>query len=61
MRVHFGGNAQCRAGVATGLIHVPNRYMHSPVEMVTLKDAEHCAQLLSEWICTLTPNMNFIP
>ncbi|MDZ4859127.1 MAG: M42 family metallopeptidase [Candidatus Hydrogenedentes bacterium] len=50
-----------RGGVATGLIHVPNRYMHSPVEMVTLKDAEHCAQLLSEWICTLTPNMNFIP
>jgi putative aminopeptidase FrvX len=50
-----------RGGVATGLIHVPNRYMHSPVEMVTLKDAENCAQLLAEWIATLTPNMNFIP
>ncbi|HRK35166.1 MAG TPA: M42 family metallopeptidase [Candidatus Hydrogenedentes bacterium] len=50
-----------RGGVATGLIHVPNRYMHSPVEMVSLKDAEHCAQLLAEWICTLTPNKSFIP
>lgn len=50
-----------RGGVATGLIHVPNRYMHSPVEMVSLKDAEHCAQLLAEWICTLKAEMSFIP
>ncbi|MCC6796624.1 MAG: hypothetical protein IT366_15995 [Candidatus Hydrogenedentes bacterium] len=50
-----------RGGVATGLIHVPYRYMHSPVEMVSLKDAEHCAQLLAEWICTLRSGMSFIP
>lgn len=50
-----------RGGVATGLIHVPNRYMHSPVEMVSLEDAEHCAKLLAEWICTLRPDMSFIP
>ncbi|PCJ64267.1 MAG: hydrolase [Candidatus Hydrogenedentota bacterium] len=50
-----------RGGVATGLIGVPNRYMHSPVEMVSLKDAERCAQLIANWICTLKPGMNFIP
>jgi endoglucanase len=50
-----------RGGVATGLIGVPNRYMHSPVEMVSLKDAEQCAQLLTDWICTLKPNTNYIP
>ena len=50
-----------RGGVATGLVGVPNRYMHSPVEMVSLKDAENCAKLLSEWICTLKPSMNYIP
>ncbi|MBX7258691.1 MAG: M42 family metallopeptidase [Candidatus Hydrogenedentes bacterium] len=50
-----------RGGVATGLISIPNRYMHSPVEMVSLNDAEHAAQLLAEWIVTLKPNTNFIP
>ena len=50
-----------RGGTATALIGVPNRYMHSPVEMVTLKDAENCAKLLADWICSLKANMNFIP
>jgi endoglucanase len=50
-----------RGGVATGLIGVPNRYMHSPVEMVSLKDAENCAKLIAEWICSLKENTNFIP
>jgi endoglucanase len=50
-----------RGGVATGLIGVPNRYMHSPVEMVSLKDVEYCSELLAEWICTLKPKHNFIP
>lgn len=50
-----------RGGVATGLISIPNRYMHSPVEMVSLKDAEHTAELLAEWLATLKPEMSFIP
>lgn len=37
-----------RGGVATGLIGVPNRYMHSPVEMISLKDAERCAKLIAD-------------
>jgi endoglucanase len=48
-------------GVATGLIGIPNRYMHSPVEMVSLDDAENCAKLIAEWVCTLKANTSFIP
>ena len=50
-----------RGGVATALISVPNRYMHSPVEMISLKDAENCAKLIAEWILTAKAGMNFIP
>jgi endoglucanase len=36
-----------RGGVATGLVAVPNRYMHSAVETVALKDLDDCANLLA--------------
>ncbi len=35
-----------RSGVATGLISIPLRYMHTPSEMVDLEDVERCIQLL---------------
>ena len=35
-----------RDGVATGLISVPLRYMHTPSEMVDLEDVERCVLLL---------------
>jgi endoglucanase len=50
-----------RGGTATGLVGVPNRYMHSPVELVSLKDAENASKLITEWVCTLKPGMTFIP
>ena len=37
-----------REGVATALVSVPNRYMHSPNEMVSLKDVDNIATLLAE-------------
>ncbi|HZK79379.1 MAG TPA: M20/M25/M40 family metallo-hydrolase, partial [Gemmatimonadaceae bacterium] len=37
-----------REGVATGLVSVPNRYMHSPNEMVSLNDLDRTATLLAE-------------
>ena len=50
-----------RAGVATGLVSVPNRYMHSPNELISLKDADNCIRLLTEYVLSLTPADTFIP
>ncbi len=50
-----------RAGVAAALIGVPNRYMHTPVEMISLKDAENCIRLLVEFAGALKPGMDFTP
>ncbi len=36
-----------RKGVATGLISIPLRYMHTPSEVVSLKDVENTARLLA--------------
>ncbi|MEY4938676.1 MAG: hypothetical protein RIQ93_411 [Verrucomicrobiota bacterium] len=38
-----------RGGVATGLVSIPLRYMHTPSEMVDLEDVERCVQLLVEF------------
>src|SRR5690606_35995690 len=39
-----------RAGVATGLISIPNRYMHSPNEMVSVRDLEQAARLVAGFV-----------
>jgi putative aminopeptidase FrvX len=36
-----------RAGVPTGLVSIPIRYMHSPVELVQLEDVHACARLIA--------------
>ncbi len=36
-----------RSGVATGLVSIPNRYMHSPCELVNIQDVENTIKLLS--------------
>jgi endoglucanase len=50
-----------REGVATAIVSIPTRYMHSPVELISLEDAEQCARLIAEWIGTLTKDASFIP
>ena len=35
-------------GIATALVSVPNRYMHSPNELVSLEDVDRAATLLAE-------------
>ncbi len=48
-------------GVPTGLVSVPNRYMHSPNEMVALEDLVRAARLLAGFARELTPKTSFIP
>ena len=48
-----------REGVATGLISVPNRYMHSPNEMVSLEDLDRTAALIAETCRAVTPETDF--
>jgi endoglucanase len=50
-----------REGVATGLVGLPNRYMHSPVEMVSLEDLERGARLLAEFCASVTPALDWTP
>ena len=48
-----------REGVATGLVSVPNRYMHSPNEMVSLRDLDAAATLLAETCRAVTAATDF--
>jgi endoglucanase len=50
-----------RAGVATGLISIPNRYMHSPVEMISLDDIDRAADLLARFAERLDATAEFTP
>ncbi len=48
-----------RSGVPTGLVSVPIRYMHSPVELVSLADIEVAAKLIAAFARRLEPGMSF--
>ncbi|TWU23039.1 putative aminopeptidase YsdC [Novipirellula galeiformis] len=48
-------------GVATGLVAIPNRYMHSAVEVISLSDIDHIAELLATFAQTLTLDDDFVP
>ncbi len=50
-----------RKGVATALVSVPLRYMHTPTEVLSLKDLEATCQLLVAFIYELKGGMSFIP
>ena len=49
-----------RAGIATGLVSCPNRYMHSPNEVVDIEDVENCARVISAYIRTLSAETNLV-
>jgi endoglucanase len=48
-----------RGGIASALISLPNRYMHSPVEVVSLKDLELIPQLLAGFAASLKKGEEF--
>ena len=50
-----------RGGVATALLSIPNRYMHSQVEMCDLRDADAAVRLLTETIASFKGDESFIP
>lgn len=49
------------ANIAVGLVSIPNRYMHSPSEVVSLSDLESAAQVISEFVRGITPGADFRP
>ncbi len=42
--------AGTRAGVPTAVVSIPNRYMHSPNEMIDLADLEHVVNLIARFV-----------
>lgn len=50
-----------RAGVATAVVSLPNRYMHSPNQLVDLADLDAAAELISEYLVSLGPDAAFLP
>lgn len=50
-----------RAGVAAGLVSIPLRYMHTPVETLCLGDVEYAIKLMAAFAEAITPEMVFAP
>jgi putative aminopeptidase FrvX len=48
-----------RAGIPSGVVSIPLRYMHSPVEMVQLDDVENTAKLLAAFARRLDAGVSF--
>jgi putative aminopeptidase FrvX len=61
---HTGTDADAihisRGGVAAGLISIPLRYMHSPVEMVELEDVHNAARLIAAFAQRLPEDISFL-
>ncbi|MCL7927084.1 MAG: M20/M25/M40 family metallo-hydrolase [marine benthic group bacterium] len=50
-----------RAGVAAGLVSVPNRYMHSPNQLVSIDDVQQSAELIAAFLSELEPDVELLP
>ena len=51
---HTGTNADTitvsESGIKTALISIPEKYMHSPIEVVDITDVENTARLIAEYV-----------
>ena len=50
-----------RGGVATAVVSIPCRYLHSPNEMIELTDVEYAAKLIQHFVQSLSSETDFIP
>ena len=50
-----------RGGIPTGLISVPLRYMHTPTEVICLRDLEATVRLITRFAQDLAPDTSFVP
>lgn len=50
-----------RKGVATALVKIPLRYMHTPVEVLSLSDLENAVRLISATLYRIGAREHFIP
>ncbi|HXP59650.1 MAG TPA: hypothetical protein VN829_04115, partial [Dongiaceae bacterium] len=48
-----------RGGIASALVSLPDRYMHSPVEVISLKDLELIPELLAGFAASLKTGEEF--
>ena len=51
----------CRGGVAAALISIPNRYMHTPVEVISLDDLDNIIKLIVKFLCDHPANRDYRP
>jgi putative aminopeptidase FrvX len=49
-----------RGGIPTGVVSIPLRYMHSPVEIVQLDDVENTAKLIAAFAQKLSADLSFL-
>ena len=49
-----------RAGMVTGLVEVPLRYMHTPCEIISLSDADNVAELLAQTCAAITEEHSWL-
>jgi len=50
-----------RSGMATALISIPNRYMHTPVEVISLSDIDRIADLMARYCESIDPSVSYVP
>ncbi|HQZ69256.1 MAG TPA: M42 family metallopeptidase [Planctomycetaceae bacterium] len=50
-----------RGGCATGIVAIPNRYMHTPVELIAESDLQDAARLVAAFCLAVDDSTSFVP